>query len=377
MRRVLNILLLALLLCVVSVLHAQTRIDGAAGGAGASSTPHGFSSQMLGAGGSQYAHRSQRQIMQNNGLRTGQYSGEHYLFGFYSDCGYSAFTSVANGVSMAKGGGFGTFGFAFDYQNQIFLLHTGIGLRYQHVENRVADMSIMSYHVADSWTGTYDNEYCDVRYDFTNRVDYSQNLYAQIPFMMGAHVPYYAGAFYFLAGAKMQYAFAGNTYSKAIGNTMAQYDRYMGVWVEMDNHGFRKDVPMTDKNDRLKLKFDLLASVELGYELANPEHRGYKIRTVKDWRLRFGLFCDYGMLSIMPGTGYSLITIPEDKPFDFCEFKMNHPFATALAEPNWLRNLFVGVRFTALWGVKLPERCIMCFPYRDERNLYEWKRGGR
>lgn len=374
MHRTINIVLVVMLLCVAPILRAQTRIliqDGKS----TAIMPHGTSSEMLGAGGSQYAHRTQRQIMRNNGLRTGQYSGEHYLFGFYIDGGYSAFTTTAKNVSMGRGGGAGTIGIAFDYQNHIFMLHTGLGVRYQSVENRVADISIMSYHIADSWTGKYDNEYCDVRYDFTERTDYSQNLYIQIPFMIGVHTPYYAGAFYYLAGVKMQYAFAGNTYYRAIGNTMAQYDRYMGVWVEMDNHGFRKDVPMEGKNERLKLKFDLLASIELGYEWANPEHRGYKLNTVKDWRIRVGLFCDYGILSILPGTTYPLIRIPEDKPFDFCEFQLHHPFATA--EPDWMRNLFVGVRFTVLWGQKLPEKCIMCFPYHDERDLYQWKRGGR
>ena len=39
---------------------------------------------------------------------------------------------------------------------------------------------------------------------------------------------------------------------------------------------------------------------------------------------------------------------------------MNHAFSTKDAQKGWMRNIFVGVRLTVLFGLPAQQKCILC-----------------
>ena len=184
---------------------------------------------------------------------------------------------------------------------------------------------------------------------------------------IGHYIPGSLGIGYFLAGVKLNYAFWGNTKQTLKGSTSGLYERYIGVWEEMDNHGFRKDVPLERTGKQLQVKFDVMAHAEIGYEYTsfqNPHSYRIMPNDRLDWRLRIAGFVDFGIVDICPRTNNVYYGIPDATIYDFPTYRMDHVFSTADAKRYWMRNLFVGVRITMLFGFQGKERCILCDPWR-------------
>lgn len=308
-----------------------------------------------------------RRVTRNNGLHTGRIVGSHFLVGASVDAGYTVMTTDMPAISMWPGGGQGSLGLVIAYQKGAFDFQTGMVVRYQRLENSVNDFVYTRYGVEDSWTGTHDWQYADVTYAFSQRKDLTQNVYFHVPILFGGSTQLYNGSLYFLTGVKLQYAMAGSTRSTALCTTTAEYDRYIGSFTGMDNHGWRKDVQISSRADRPELKLDLLGSLEIGYEYGNPHYRGYRRSQEPDWRVRWGLFADYSTLSVMPSVTGDLVRIPSDTPYDFGTFQMNHPFGSTASSGYWMRNLFVGFRMTVTIGIKMQEKCLMCQAFNGGR----------
>lgn len=324
-----------------------------------------WSENLLGSGGSNYSRKSERKISRNNGLRTGQYSGEHHLFGMYVEGAYSCMFNTLPNVTYKPGGYDVGGGLVYEYQNSSFILQTGIGISWQDIKVLVSDTTFTKYNTPDSWTNQRDTFHYDLKYEFYRRGDVSKILYAQVPFLCGMTL----GGWYFHAGLKFNMALIGQTKVSAVGTTTGTYDRYFGIFQEMDNHGLRKDVPIERKGEMLKLKFDVLASAETGYEWATPEKRGYKTTTSNDWRFRIAAFVNVGLLNISPSTNKDFIYIPENYRYDFPKYQFNHVFSTNHTKNSTLHNFFVGLKLTILYGFQAPERCIICGPFDTEADM--------
>ena len=300
------------------------------------------------------------------GLHASQYTGSHHLIGLSAEGGWSAFLNNMPRVSILPSGGAIGLSFVYEYQYSGILFQTGVGFNYQHVANNLSDTSFYHPGMHDTWSGVQDVEFT-LKHRFENRTDVAQQIYGQVPFYVGHYIPSAAGIGYFLAGLKLSYAFWGNTKQKLRGTTTGLYERYVGVWQEMDNHGFRKNVPIERSGDRLKLKFDLMAHVEIGYEYTgfqNPHSYRIMPNDRLDWRLRFAAFVDMGILDISPNGKNVLYGIPVETIYDFPTYRMDHVFSTVDSKPYWLRNINVGIRFTVLFGFQGKERCILCDPWR-------------
>ena len=301
------------------------------------------------------------------GLHASQYSGSHHLIGFSFDGAWSSLVSPMPAAKATPGGGEAGFNLLYEYQYSGFILQTGLGLAYQRVFTDIADTAIYHENMLDTWSGIRPVEFT-LKHEFTERRDMSQQAYAQVPFYVGTYFFGSQGIGYFLAGVKANYAFwKGSTKMTAIGSTSGLYERYIGVWEEMDNHGFRKEVPIEREGEPLKLKFDLLAHAEIGYEYNTRQSaKDYRIRPTDrlDGRIRFGAFIDFGIINIRPNTLNALYTLPEPTIYDFPTYQMEHVFSTDDASSFWLRNLNVGVRITFLFGFQPEEHCILCDPWR-------------
>lgn len=304
------------------------------------------------------SRKSDRRISTYKGLRTSQYAGQHHLVGLYVDGAYSSFLHHSP-VSDLRPGGWGTgAGLVYEYQNTRFYLQTGVGVRWQDVYTSVADTVFYRYQVPDAQSGI-DGVFMDLQYDFHNRTDRTRNLSVQVPLLFGVN---FSGG-YCMAGVKLNYALIGDTRINALGTTRARYDRYMGTWEEMDNHGYRKDVPLSRMGARVPYKFDVMASAEVGYEFtAGMFRQSFHPSSQGDVRFRIGAFVDCGMLSITPAaTDRLLYQIPDNALFDFPDYQLNHVFTTDAAQGLSLHNFFVGLRFTVLYSFQGKEECLFCF----------------
>lgn len=297
------------------------------------------------------------------GLHTGQYSGSHIMLGFSAEGSWSGFMNNLPAASMRPGGGAVGVHFVVEYQYSGLLFQTGLGINYQRVFNNISDTCFYHYNMHDTWEGIKDVEFI-LKHDFYHRQDMAQQVYGQLPLYLGHYILGPTGVGYWLVGFHLNYAFWGNTRQKLEGSTMAQYEAYLGIWREMDNHGYRKDVPIERKGEQLKLKFDVMAHGEIGYEYLpyQPSYKRYTT-TQLDVRLRFAGFVDVGILNINPRTDKVFYETPMETIYDFPTYRMDHVFSTKDAKDFWLRNLFVGVRLTVLFGLKPPEKCILCDPW--------------
>ena len=300
------------------------------------------------------------------GLHASLYSGSHHLIGLSVDGGWSSFINNMPAARNTPGGGSVGIHFLYEYQYSGLIIQTGIGLAYQRVYTDLADTTIYHYNMDDAWSGIKSRKF-DLRHTFYDRRDMSQQLYGRIPLYVGHYIFGSRGIGYFLGGLHFNYAFWGNTKQTLTGSTAGKYHDFVGVWDEMDNHGFRKDVPIERKGDRLKLQLDLMVHAEGGYEYNTQQSaKDYKVRPSDriDCRLRVGAYVDFGILNINPGTKKALYGIPDETIYDFSTYQMDHVFSTQDAVRYWMRNLSVGIRFTVLFGFRPAERCILCDPWK-------------
>lgn len=300
------------------------------------------------------------------GLHASQYTGSHHLIGFSIDGGWSAFTTTMPRVSCRPGGGTIGARFLYEYQYSGILFQLGAGFAYQRVFNDLADTVFYHPNMRDTWSSVNNREFT-LKHAFYDRRDMAQQLYVSVPVYIGHYIPGPKGIGYILAGFNCNYALWGNTEQHLTGTTTGLYEYYVGIWREMDNHGFRKDVPIERTGGKLNLKFDLQAHLEGGYEYTSQQNpHSYRVLPMDrmDIRLRVAAFIDYGILNISPEGRNVLYGLPMETIYDFPTYRMDHVFSTADARPYWLRNLNVGIRFTVLFGFQGKERCILCDPWR-------------
>lgn len=300
------------------------------------------------------------------GLHTSQYAGSHHLIGFSVEGSWTAFLNNMPQAKILPGGGAAGLHLLYEYQYSGLLFQTGVGVNYQRVYNNVTDTSIYHYNMHDTWEGVNDVEFT-LKHDFYHRRDFAHQLYGQVPLYIGHYLLSPAGVGYWMAGVHVNYAFWGGTKQQLEGSTMGQYEAYLGIWREMDNHGFRKDVPIERKGDRLNLKLDVMAHAEMGYEITTyhgPHNYRVTAASRTDVRVRLAAFVDMGILNICPQTNNVFYDTPMETIYDFPTYRMDHVFSTADAKAFWLRNLYAGIRMTVLIGFPGNEHCILCDPWR-------------
>ncbi len=324
------------------------------------------SENLLGAGGSNYSNLHTGR----DGLITGHYSGDHHLIGGYLDGGYSTIVSSIRQTNGLPGGYAVGGGVLYQYQHNSFMVNVGVGVRWQDVKLGISDTTFTWRNVPDSWTNQRDTFHYDLTYSFYERVDVTRNVYVQVPILFGQSFGNQSGgAVYYLAGLKLNMQLKGSTSVKVTGTTTGEYDRYMGIFHEMDNHGLRKDVSMERTGEKFDLKLDVLASLEFGYEWASPAPKGYRTQTVEDWRLRLGVFVDFGLVNINPNTNKNFLSIPDGYRYDFSQYEFNHICSSNEAVGKSIHSVYCGIKLTALIGMKTKKVCRICGEYSTERDL--------
>ena len=296
------------------------------------------------------------------GLHSSEYGGVHHMIGFSVEGAWSSLVSNMPAALVTPGGGSAGLHLLYEFQFNGLLVQTGVGVAFQRVYNNIADTAIYHPNILYSWNGSAPI-LCTVKHQFAERQDMSQQAYGQVPLYVGHYFFGARGIGYFLGGIHANYAFWGTTQQRLTGSTYGKYEKYIGIWQQMDNHGFRQDVPIERTGKQLQLKLDVMAHVELGYEYnTRQSSKSYRRRPSDrlDGRIRVAGFVDFGILNICPNTNGVFYEMPEETLFDFPTYQMDHVFATQDASKFWVRNLFAGIRVSFLFGFQPPERCILC-----------------
>ena len=311
------------------------------------------------------------------GLHSAVYTGAGHYMGFSVDGGWSTFLSNIKGVPSTPGGWAANGKFLYEFHLGNFFLQTGVGVGIQHVTTPLKAelfpnpeaVSVVEYSGDDNGASYHE------KLVFSDRTDMSELYYAQLPINFGYYISGQGGVGYVMLGAQVNYAFGGRTRATATCTSRAIFDNYMGVFEEMDNYGFRKDVPIPYDGGKLPIRLgntnalnlDIVGHIEGGYEFNTFEYiRPYSTGSSDtDFRLRIAAFMDISLPSINPRGENTLYDINEN-PAEFLLFKMNHVFTTDIAnsDQNWIRSFTVGVRFTLLFSLVAQQRCILCDPWR-------------
>lgn len=317
---------------------------------------------VLGGGGTNY---SDKKADPQTGLRTGRASYRRHLIGLYGEGAYSQIlhsaTDIANNpLGYAYGGGL-----TYEYQHFSLRFHTGVGVRIQELKTEVKDFYILDNQVSDAMGYPY-----LLRYDFAERKDQTKYIHVQIPLMIGASL----NDFYFLGGFKLNTTIYATNYMEAICSTSATYDSFLGVFEEMDNHGLRKDVPIKSSGNLLPATFDVLASIEAGYEFApkfvkTVDLRAYQMQSRLFYRFRVSGFCDIGLKSMVPDKPHPIVDIPKDYKWDFSMFQMNHIVSSSRMTGVPLHNFYAGIKFTIFLDYIDGEECRLCGKYQTEYDM--------
>lgn len=300
------------------------------------------------------------------GLHSSEYGGVHHMIGLSVEGAWSSMVTNMPLVQLTPGGGSAGLHLLYEFQFNGLLVQTGLGVGFQRVYNTIGDTAIYHPDILYTWSGSTPT-LITLKHQFAERQDMAQQAYGQLPLYIGHYFFGARGIGYFLAGVHAQYAFWGTTKQTLTGSTSGKFEKYIGVWQQMDNHGFRQDVPIERTGKQLQLKVDVLAHAELGYEYnTRQSSKRYRRRPSDrmDGRLRVSGFAEFGILNICPNTQGVFYGTPEETIFDFPTYQMDHVFSTQDAAKFWVRNLNAGIRVSFLFGFQPKERCILCDTWR-------------
>lgn len=305
---------------------------------------------------------SKKKTHYKTGVRTGLNSLTHHLFGVYTNLAFNSIPHTSEAFSLPMGNSYGV-GFCYELQRYLTRFQIGFGYNQRSLYAHVGDITLFDDMVSDAWGYPY-----QLRYDFQNRSDYYLNKSIQVPILMGAGTNH----FYAMAGVKLKWNFLHHFEVSAIGSTSAIYEQFLGNFVEMDNHGLRKNVPINyvDEFKENFVDFNVAGTFEMGAEFEGNLRAAGSSRYVSyrksifdrkpEWRLRIATYCDIGFFRFRPQKYYSLVDIPSDTKWDFCTYKLNHVLYSQLTHSIPLVDISVGIKFTALFGWYINSTCKQC-----------------
>lgn len=289
------------------------------------------------------------------GLFSSEYAGTRHAVGGYVEGAYSRmFSSQPVPDGGIRGYGLGV-GAIYEYHYRHLIFQTGLGLAWQDVHLSGWDHAYTNYDLAtlgttdprwNSLQDSYGTTIDTLHYAFANRHDRALMLHAQIPLLVGGTT----GGFYGLAGVKLNMAIAYSTRMDLDATSTAVYNRFIGTYEQMDNHGYRDQVHLSQKAGAMTRRFDILASAEMGYEF----HRD------KLWRFRLAAFADFGLLNISNDGNQPAIFVPFETKYTFPTFAMQPSLCSTDYTDNHLHNFFAGIKFTFLYVFPEKEKCILC-----------------
>ena len=198
-------------------------------------------------------------------------------------------------------------------------------------------------------------------YEIKDRKDQYTNLAVQVPLMIGVQHK----KFYMLAGAKVTANLLTKAHTKANVTTYGDYVQFDPHY-NMPEYQFFNDLPIKKKADA-SLNLNVDVSLEVGGRFGLvTDAVGYDVPKRKI-EYRLAGFVDYGLLDIHKDRGLSFFTAPDHynaeeayKTTTMVEgLEMNDLMSTS-GFAAAVKNLVVGLKFTVLFQLPEPSKCVIC-----------------
>lgn len=307
---------------------------------------------------SHFTLRERKRFTDLKGLRKSEYTGHHHSLGAYVYGGYASVISNSSVITTKPGGYNLRIGGIYEYRYGYFTVQTGLGIMYRTLTTHLNDYRYTNHQMAADWDERW-NTIADtwgmsidlLTYDINGRTDHLQQLYAQVPILLGMN--YYG--MYFLAGLTPSVPLWQKATTRMTITSRGSYDRYYGLgnegyWEEMDNHGYRKDVPFSRSLKHIPFRLELLLSLEAGYDF----HIG------KQSHLRLAAFADCALNNLSGKTDNRSLYIPFETKWDFETFEANPVWYSDVANGKQVHAWSAGIKLTLLYTFKQPDKCILC-----------------
>ncbi len=324
-------------------LTAQTRIVG--------------EPSMRGLSARHFTSRDVHRQRDTRGLLNSKETGEVHTFGFYGIGGYSNLFGGSESLRMKPGGYDARLGMVYEYRQGLFMMQIGIGASLREIRNTVTDMRLTNMdlvlydplweRVIDTW-GT---PLSSLSYTVTDRQDYLMQVHGQIPVLAGFHTYGY----YLMGGFTFTFPFIQKTKTEMNVTSRGSYDRYYGLgdgaeWMEMDNHGYREQVPIKGQNDVTDKRFDVLLIIETGYDWTAREGTHFRV----------GAYADLGLFNFSTQSSEPAFNVPYVSKWDFVTFQTKPVWFSNAIGNSYLHNFTAGIKLTLLFTFPGREKCIMC-----------------
>ena len=305
---------------------------------------------------------------------------ESYV-GAFANVGEWSFMPSGSEYGMSYGAAGGA-GFLYELQARSkynptrFLLDVGVG----------AFGGMTAFMQSNDATATLTDQYdldgdlFDYVYDLRDRHDQYTSIALQVPLMVGVQY----GKFYAMVGAKIYSHFYTKSHSTGVLTTYGKYSDF-DEFRDMPEYQFFTDVKLPragQKDPKTSLKLDIDASIEIGGRLgAISDGTGFDVpkRTVE---CRLAGFVDYGLLDIhysldkpqlgtydnsgavVPLAGNLQYNEGATNPVYKTESMINNLVLTDIMSTSSfaskVNNLVVGLKFTILFQLPEPQKCVMC-----------------
>jgi hypothetical protein len=256
--------------------------------------------------------------------------------------GYSSFLlkdAPSFTANSSWGGGFGA---GYEMNVRSFILQLGTEFTYLNanlgLENFTQQVDLIDNdNPSESYTGNY---------NFSGNSDYYRFTNINIPLMIG----FRTGSFYLLAGGKISFSLSARSATTTTVLSTGTYPGYIDDFEDMPNHSFGETEEKRESTGKFPLNAYL--SGELGFYL--------NVNSTSKTKFRVAAFADYGMMNLHGNaTNESLIPEIEDIASPYSPH-LNSFIRSENMRNSIVNNLFVGVRFTVLFGFEQESRGCGC-----------------
>ena len=203
-------------------------------------------------------------------------------------------------------------------------------------------------------------------YDIRDRKDSYTNIAVHVPLMLGVQYK----RIYALAGIKVYANIFTQTRTKAVVSTYGEYTQIDNLY-HLPDVQFFEDVNL-DNSVKTSLNLDLDFSMEVGARLGTINYAvGYDVpkRTLE---YRIAGFFDIGLVDVHTKGTVQALGVPER--YDVNPKSPNYVYKTRTMLDNMalndvmstngfasmVRNMMVGVKFTVLFQLPEPGKCVLC-----------------
>jgi hypothetical protein len=267
--------------------------------------------------------------------------------------GYSSFLLKDAPGFTASGSWGGGFGAGYELNARAFILQLGAEFTYLNaglgLENFTQQVDLIDDdNPSESYTGNY---------AFSGNSDHYRFGNLNVPLMFGFRV----GSFYLLAGGKVGFSLSARSATTTTVLSSGTYPGYIDDFEDMPNHSFSETI---EKNEFTgKFPINAYLSGELGFYLnAEPAKKTkyYVASSAGKTKYRVSVFADYGMMNLRGNTINESLTINREDVTSPYRPYLNSLIRSENMRGSVLNNLFVGLRFTVLFGFEQERKGCGC-----------------